>query len=312
MTLRPAECVNLAGTDTGGRDCLSHTRLNTLLACEQRYKWQYVERLDPAVKPVALSMGAAFAEALEHNDPQTGYNLVLEEQAALSIEHGGNPWLVIPTEDEARKTATIVRAAARGYLKHYGHQGVRREVTLRQRLRNPDTGAVSRTFDVQARIDGLAGTVLVEDKFMGRVDLVTEQRLRLDRQVTLGAYLLWRCEGIDVTEVSYRVSKKPSIRQTQKETLDDYLTRVEQDYEGRPEFYFHEFRLQRTHEDFERLEHEMWQWADRIRAARRADVWPRNTSSCAEFSGCRYLGLCAREPGAEHQFTVREAQEKAA
>ena len=304
--LRDAERVNLAGTDRAGRECLSHTRIGTYLACSQRYQWQYVRRLEQAVRPEALSRGAAFAHALETGSPQSGFSVVMEEHAALIEEHGNSVWVSLPSESDALRVATIVRAAACAYLARYGQQDVRREVTLRQVLRNPSTGCASRTFDVMARIDGQTGSTLIEDKFSARVDAITDQRLRLDRQTMLGAYLLWRCEGVDVTEVKYRVTKTPSIKQKQAESLEEYLSRVECDYRDRPDFYLHEFTLTFSRTDFLRLEHELWDWAHQIRHANAAGVYPRNVASCADYSGCKFLGLCAREPGAIHQFTERE------
>lgn len=309
MKLLPPERLNLHGQDTG-RDSLSHTRLGVFLACQEKFQWAYEQRLEPAVKKPSLTMGAAFAHALEHGDPQAGHDLILEEHDALTEEHGGNPWIVVPTRQEARRDAVIVRAASRAYLDRYQPRGEMtiREWTLRARVRNPATGAYSRTFDVQARVDGVAdlGRTLVEDKFMGRVDQITDRRLLLDRQVTLGCYLLWRCEGIEVEQVSYRITRKPSIKQTQKETLDEYLERVERDYQERPDFYLHEYTLTRTPEDFLRLEQELWRWCEQIRDARRDGVFPRNVAACGDFGGCQFLPLCCREPGASAQFVERE------
>jgi hypothetical protein len=307
MYLRPAELVNLAGTDTG-RESLSHTRLGVLLACHQKFKWSYEENLEPAVKKVSLTMGSAFAHALELGDPEAGYRMVMEERDALALEHQG-PFTVIPTEADAETQATIVRAASRTYLEHYGVQDVQREITMRARVRNPATGRGSNTFDVQARVDGLAGDRLIEDKFVGRVDTVTDRKLMLDRQVTLGCYLVWRTTGQVIREVSYRMTKKPGIKQTQKETHADYLARVDADYAARPEFYLHEFTLTRTPEDFLRLEQELWTWSEQIRAARRDGAFPRNTAACSEYGGCPYLALCVGEPGAIHQFVERAPRE---
>lgn len=305
LALRPPEAINLHGIDTG-RESLSTTRIGVLLSCQQKYHWSYEQNLQPATKRASLQMGAAFAHALEVNDPQAGFQRIMSDHQALVDEHAGDPWVVVPDRDQAEIDATIVLAAAGAYLQHYGHQGVQRELTMRQVIRNPATGYPSRTFDVQARIDGLAGDRLIEDKLVGRIDTVTEQRLRLDRQVTLGCYLHWRTTGQRIREVSYRMTKKPSIRRTQKETHDGFLARLAADYMDRPEFYLQQFTLTRTDEDFLRLEQELWTWSEQVRAARRDGVFPRNTAACSEYGGCEFLALCSREPGAIHQFRQRE------
>lgn len=302
--LCPPEKVNLHGVETG-REALSHTRLGSLLACPQRYFWRYEKGLEPAVKRVALEMGSAFAHALEVNDPFAGSDMVLARWADAVDENAGNPWIVLPSEEDAEVTATTVRAAARAYLDHFGHADVQREVTMRARLRNPETGAYSKTFDVQARIDGLAGDRLIEDKFVGRVDPVTERRLLLDRQVTIGTYLIWRTTGELIRDVSYRMTKKPSIRRKQGESHNEFLHRLERDYAERPDFYLQEFTLTRGPDDFLRLEAELWDWAESIRRHRRASVFPRNTAACSDFGGCEFIDACVRAPGWESQFVER-------
>ena len=307
LTLRPPERVNLNGTDTGDRDCLSHTRLGTFLACEERFRWKYVERLEPAVKKQSLRMGSAFAYAAECGQPQAGYNMIMEEQAALAIEYGGSPWNVFPTEQEAEIEATVVKAASTAYLARFGSRA-RREVTYRQRIRNPRTGYPSRTFDVQARVDGIEDDTLIEDKLQSKVEATTEQRLSFDRQVTLGCYLHWRCTGEEIREVKFRITRKPGIKRKKDETHAGYLDRILQDYKDRPEFYVFEFPLTRTADDFLRLEVELWRWCEQIRDAVSENVFPRNVASCAEWGGCDLLPLCSRQPGAEHQFRERAPQ----
>lgn len=305
MPLRPAECVNLTGTDTGDRECLSHTRLGVFLSCQEKFRIQYVERLEPAVKAQPLRMGTAFARATETGNPQDAYDTIVDEQAALAVAYANNPWVVAPTEQEARLEGTIVKAAAGAYLGQFGTRA-RREVTYRQRIRNPATGYPSRTFDVMARVDGIDGDELIEDKLQSKVERVTERVLLLDRQTTLGCYLHWRCTGEMIRQVRFRITRKPQIKQKQTETFEDFLARIEQDYQDRPEFYIFEFPLTRTEDDFLRLEAELWQWCEQIRDAKQAGVFPRNVASCADYGGCSALPLCSRQNGAIHQFRERD------
>jgi hypothetical protein len=277
MTLRPPECVNLAGTDTADRDCLSHTRLGVFLSCQEKFRWKYVERLEPAVKSAPLTMGAAFAHATETGDPQAGYDMLVEERDALAIEYGGNPWIVVPTDQDAQLQATIVLAASTAYLERFGTRA-RREVEYRQRIRNPITGYPSRSFDVMARVDGIDGDVLIEDKLVSKVEAATERTLLLDKQ-------------------------------RQNESFDAYCERIIDDYATRPEFYIFEWVLFRDSDDFLRLEHELWAWCEQIRAASRAGVFPRNSAACLDYGGCELLPLCTRRVGAINEFRVRETRD---
>lgn len=311
--LRPPECINLAGTDTG-RDHLSPSSLTTQLACLERYQWHYEQHLAPAVTKTSLSTGRAFAEALEHGDPDHAWTLIIAEQAAYVEQAAGSPWIVAPTQEDAEIQAQIAREAARAYLKAYGTSSFRREVELTAQLRNPATGAYSRTFDVTCKVDALAddNTEFIEDKFVGQIPRTDADRLlKLDRQVSIETYLVWRTTGVN-PRVRYRWTLKPAIRRRQSETHDDYLVRIAYEYATRPEHYLAEGTPSRSAADFLRLEAELWQYADQLRAARRAAVWPRNSSSCRDFGGCAFLPLCSGEPGARNQFVMREERTKEA
>lgn len=328
MRLRPPDLENLepATDEQLGRGHLSTSGIGTMLACEQKWNWQYEHRFAPAVKKVSLSAGAAFAEALEHGDPQHAWGKVMGEHARASEAFAGNPWVKVPPENEAEVVAQIAREAARAYLKHYGGHQVR-EHAMRCRIRNPRTGHPSLTFDLVCRVDALDlnSRTLIEDKLVGQIPRKAgemDRRLRLDRQVSIETYTIWRTTGVEIADVRYRMTLKPGIEQrkgratrdggrTGVETHEQYLDRIAQEYATRPDHYLAEFPCTRTPEDFLRLEAELWRWAEQLRSARADGVWPRNSSACMEYGGCTYLPLCAREPGAEHQYIERPHHEPA-
>lgn len=313
--LRPPEDVNLIGVETG-RDHLSHSAIGTFLGCQQKYNWSYEHRLTPAVTATPFALGRAFAEALEHGDPEHGERLLREQAAAEAERAAGNPWLTSPDEETVDIQATIVREASAAYLRRYGQHEQTREVELRARIRNPAVGGrYSLTHDILGRVDALShdGLTLFEDKLVGQIPRGSlAARLRLDRQVTIGCYLVWRCLGIEVAEVKYRMTLKPGIRRRQAESHALYLQRIRAEYESRPDHYLIEEPVTRSPDDYLRLEQELWRWAETIRDARRDGIWPRNTAQCHEYAGCAYLALCAREPGADHQFVMREERPKEA
>lgn len=315
MILRDPELINLHGDPAAEqRDHISHSSLNTFLACEERYRWHYVERLEPTVTKSPLAMGRAFAHALELSDPEAGFAYLVDAAEDERAAAGGNPWIVLPSEKEVLTAATVVLAASGAYLGKYGAHQATREVTMRARIRNPaEGGRVSQSHDLLARVDALdlEAAELIEDKLTSRIDPKIAQRLRLDRQVSIGCYLTWRTTGVEIENVRYRITKKPGIKQTQKETHDEYLKRIVADYQERPDFYLFEEVVHRDRDDYLRLEAELWRWAESLRQAAASGVYPRNTASCLEWAGCSFLPLCAREPGASHQFRVREQRDSA-
>lgn len=309
--LRPPERVNLAGQPTG-HDHLSQTSLKTFLTCQQQFSWHYEHRLRPAVTSEPLAIGRAFAHALEQNDPEAGGRLLRLEASVEAERAAGNVWVAAPDTRDVEIAATVAQEAARCYLARYGHHETR-EVELRARVRNPQHGGrYSHTHDLLARLDAVSPDwrTVFEDKLVSQIprsDLA--QKVRLDRQVQIEAYLIWRTQGVLVNEVRYRMTMKPAIRQRQGESFDAYLQRIADDYCVRPDHYLAEETVNPTLDDFLRLERELWRWAEQIRESRRDGTWPRNTGACHDYGGCRFLPLCAGEPGARHQFVESESKE---
>lgn len=314
--LRDSELLNIEGDDeTTGRSHLSHTGLTTLLRCEQQWYWHYERRLEPAVTATPLQLGRAFAHALATGDPLDGGRLVMEDAQAQAQRAAASPWVTAPDDEQTEIGAQIVTCAATAYLDLYGHSE-RREVEMRARIRNPAVGGrYSLTYDLLGRVDGLDldAATLIEDKLTGSVQRgLLAQRLRLDRQVSIGCYLVWRTTGVEIRDVRYRVTLKPAIRRRQGDSHADYLGRIAAEYETRPDHYLIEEVAHRDRDDYLRLECELWRWAEQVRAARRDGVFPRNTDACHGYGGCRFLPLCADEPGAEHQFAERKRTKEAA
>lgn len=303
--LRPAEGENFAGQDTG-REHVSHSALSTFLTCQRKYDWDKNHRLEPIATRRPLGMGRAYQLCIEHGD----LNRAARVREGVDV-------LSQADEDRLRVEEVTVRAAAALYLDRWGTPPTeRREVEYRVRLRSPWTGRYSNTFDLLGYADGVierdAHLELIENKLVGRIDAMTVRKLPLDRQVTLACYGLWRATAKTVQLVHYRYVKKPSIKQRQGESIDEFLERLAGDYLARADFYAHEERLFRTPDDLLRIEAELWMWAEQLRSARRQRVWPRDTARCGDYGGCPFVALCAGDPDAASLYRVRPTKENQA
>lgn len=302
-----------------GRERMSHTSLSMQLACLRKYGWAYVERLELIAKPRPLSMGSAFHQAIELGDPAAG-SVLLDREPVDQDD-----------ADRIKIDRAIVEAAAALYMKTYrptesrgeylgfpvvgdtamgaGEVATMREVEYLVRLRNPATGAYSRTFDLYGFADGVIDhgdyLELIEDKFVGRVDSLTVKKVKLDRQVSLECYALWRATGKPVRVVRYRYTKKPSIKVKQKETVDEFVQRLHEDYAARPDFYTHEETTTRSADDLLLVEAELWDWAEQRRDAGHRNFYARNTSHCSDYGGCAFIDLCVGDPDARALYQQR-------
>jgi hypothetical protein len=330
--LRPSDVENLAGTDTG-RQHLSHTKISMFLACHQKFGHHYDSRLERIDKRESLGMGSAYQKAIEHQRSDWA-PLFLD---GWTVDDAGN--LLPPAEepyfhtqeaqDRHEINKAIVRAAAALYLRKWpAPVGEQREFEFLVRLRNPWTGHYSRTFDLKGYADGLdfggwtdlsnsppselakLPLELIENKLSTKVDAIMVQKLPLDRQLQLLRYGVWRATGRPVGTVHFRWMKKPSIRQRQNETVEQFCQRVAEDYEARPDFYAIEPPSSYiTSADLLRIECELWLWAEQLRQLRRARLYDRNTSACGDYGGCQYLPLCAGDPDAMSLYRVRPERE---
>jgi hypothetical protein len=314
-TLGPSDAENLAGQDTG-REHLSHSRLNLFLACHEKYRLHYEERLEPVGGIEALSLGSAFQKAIELQDPEAGPQALdgyTQVEGAYFLAPPREPlhFHTQEAEDKHRVNQAIVRAAAALYLRKWpAPQGERREFEFLVRLRNPWTGHYSRTFDLLGYADGLSDAgdfyALTENKLVGQVSKVMVQRLPLDRQLALLRYGVWRATGRPVNVVHFRWIKKPSIKQRQKETVEEFCDRIGEDYETRPDFYAYEPPASYiTAADLLRIECELWTWAEQLRALRRQRIFDRNTSACSDYGGCKYMAICSGDPDALSLYETR-------
>lgn len=301
-----SDATNLAGEDTG-REHLSASQISTLLACPQKYGFSYDEKLEPIAFRPALSLGRAFQKAIEMDDPEAGVRALWTERTYTSQAE----------IDQIEKDATIVATAASLYLSRYPvTENSQKEYEYRVRLRNPWTGAYSRTFDLLGFADELAeedgDLVLIENKFVGQIGELSIRKLPLDRQISLAAYGIWRATGRPVSKVRYRFTRKPSIRQKKGESVGEYCMRVERDYNERPDFYAEEQVIYRDQAQLLRTEAELWEWAEQVRAARKRSLFTRNTSACHDFGGCEFLPLCLGDPDAASLYQEKQPREEGA
>lgn len=79
---------------------------------------------------------------------------------------------------------------------------------------------------------------------------------------------------------------------TDKETPEQFKTRLMKDIYERYEFYFNRRIVSRLEMDLEETKYELWQRAAMIRDCNKFERWPRNDKQCDVFGKCEYFDLC--------------------
>lgn len=273
---------------------LTASRINCLLSCPRKHYWRYEVGMKPAQSSLALRFGSAWHRAMEARWRGSDYAGAL----AAALPEG--------VELDPLAAHTVAGLLA-GYYRHHGESdSIVKEIHPEVEFRRPLAG--SRSFDVAGKIDGLAvlhdGRIaLVEHKTTSE-DISPDSdywvRLRFNPQL-LQYVEAGRALGWPIETVIYDVTRKPSIRQKQSETVEQFGDRLTADTQERPEFYFarrevpvldddmEEFRVQRLVMSRQILSCR----AEEKRHARRDRAWPRNLSTIT-CRACEFASFCVQ------------------
>lgn len=223
----------------------------------------------------------------------------------------------------------LVRAEEllRGYDARWGEEGLdvlAVEVEFRAPLRNPQTGAASRTFDLGGKLDAIVrdhhGRVLiVEHKTTSeQIGAGSDywRKLTLDAQVStyfVGA----RALGYEPEACIYDVLGKPKLRplkatpeverklkkdgtpyagtRTADETADEFRARFAAYVAEHPAELYQRGEVVRLDDEERDAAHDLWHTAASIREARVSGRWPRNPDGCERYHRmCSYFDVCTR------------------
>lgn len=205
---------------------LTYSRLATLRACPRKHYLHYEVGLARDTAADYLRLGAAFHLGLERyhagQEPDVAIGEAVQSYACLPPGVDPYEW------DIERETVTQLLA---GHFWRYENDELEfmaAEQTFRVPLRNPNTGAVSRTFELAGKIDAIARLpdgrlAVVEYKTAGEdIGPDSDFWLRLRGDAQISTYMLAALAlGYDVNTVLYDVTRKPTIRPHQIPLLDD-------------------------------------------------------------------------------------------
>lgn len=206
-------------------------------------------------------------------------------------------------------------------------------------LRNPATGAASRTWEHAGKIDAIvrdaAGDVWVLDhkfttmQFGPGSDYRTS--LLLDPQVS--NYLLGaRSLGYQPVGWIHDVIKRPAMRplkatpiearkyvqktgalyanqRAEDETPEEYGERIAASILSEPDDWFDRIPVHRLDDEEREAAFDLWQVGRQIADSRADRAWPRNPRSCQQYGrACDYLPLCTGTASLEDQTRYRRAK----
>jgi hypothetical protein len=241
---------------------LTNSEARCYRECPRKHRIKYVEGYRPLAEPGPLFFGTLAHTALAQ---------IWQGQPAAFVAGDADPFDLVRLEEMLR-----------GYVARWGQpenvQAV--EVEFRAPLRNPETGAASRTFELAGKLDAIQLPLLVEHKTSGS-DISPGsdywRQLRLDQQIStyfVGAETL----GYDCTACMYDVLGKPKLR--------PYTANKRRKADETPEEY-----------------------RERVRAELSAnpDRYSRNPDACFKWGrGCEYFDVCTGCAALDDEFLFRK------
>lgn len=296
---------------------LTNSRLRTNRDCRRKHRLLYVDGWRPKKVGEALRFGTLIHTGLEAwwLDDGTG------RLAAALDAIAGKGW----DEYDQAKAEELLAGYDERWLAEMGRYEVLAvEQTFIVPLINPDTGGVSRTWNLAGKFDGVlrdlaTGQVLIlEHKTTS--DPIEDPtatywtKLAMDSQVShyyIGAegagfsatgclydvLLRARLKPYRATPVENRKFKKDGTlyanQRAEDETPNEYRARLRADIQANPEKYFQRRDVPRTESDIRDYLGDAWAEGRAIREAELADRAPRNPEACHRFGQCPFWPICA-------------------
>ena len=308
---------------------LTHSARSKFQACPRAYNIAYVQKIRPAESSAALAFGTAMHALLEVYWGNLASD-ISDDAFKPVLDAIDDPF------DRAKAWALML-----GYARQWRVSDVARYTTVaveaqfQAPLMNPETGALSRTWALAGKIDGIIAekdtgkTVILEHKTTS-VDVAPGAdywlKLPIDGQVS-GYYVGAQALGFDCQDCVYDVIRKPAIKplkatpmESRKykkdgtlyancretdETPEEYFARLQADIAERPEWYFARQSVARPDKDLVDYLEDMWMVGRQIADSERLNRWPRNPSSCNGFGKCDYFDVCAGMAGLDDVRFVR-------
>lgn len=238
---------------------LTISQIKLFKACRQAYRLKYIERLEPVKRAEALEIG-------------TNYHAMIED-----LNNGKHP-------EGTSKEAAMATAYQKYIFPHF-------HVTASEQVFEKEFWI---DYTLKGIVDGIADDGhIVEHKTTGAE--ITEEyefNLQWDEQILAYMFLTGR------RKVWYTICRKPTIRQKQSETDEEFFERMVAWYDEGTESKIRLLEITRTDAEVEQFKQNLISIAIEMNVARThgigiADPFYRNTCHCQHWGRrCEYASIC--------------------
>jgi len=318
---------------------LTNSALACFRRCPREYQFRYVMLRRPRRASEALRFGTFFHIGLNAWWGEPGEQTLKLAAAVQAIRSRAEERAEDADPFELVKAEELLL----GYTARWGDENFVTLAVERQfemPLVNPATGAASRTYRVEGKID-----VIVRDLASGKLRTVEHKTTSKDISVGADYWRLVsamdpqvstyqpgaRAAGFDVDDTLYDVIRKVGLRPklatpeesrryTKKgildarqrltdETPEEFRERVREDITENPAKYFARGPVVRLEHDEQSHAGDVWQTAWMMRESVNANRFPRSPNACERFGRlCDYFAVCSGEGSIHDDIRFRTSE----
>lgn len=232
---------------------LSVSSIKQFKACRRAYELRCVYRIIPTETSEALSTGSAYHSLIEDIHSEGIIPEIVDKESAMANAYAK---YILPQMPEFKPEMPFEKRISRGKI-------------------------------IVGRVDGLADKAIVEHKTTSAN--IEEYECNLDRDEQLLMYFL--AEGCNTAY--YTICKKPTIRQKQSETIEEFAKRCFEWYDEDTNDKIRMVKIHRTDEQIEQYRHELVKMFQTIGSAHKNNNFYRNTCNCNAYGRlCEYAPIC--------------------
>ena len=287
--------------------------------CRRACEWRYVKELVPTKRDHNLSFGALIHECLEKWHRKRDLSIALDhiDRSLPNRSH----------DDGQKADWHLATAMMKSYAAAYPVEEfdvVFLEKTFEGKIVNPATSAVSRSFVLAGKVDGIVCIngkfYLLDHKTASQLDGDYLEKLWTDFQITLYAHYIEQVFNIKIAGIIYNILVKARLQQGKGETEAEFearraellaksktgkttatrkMSESDTDFQNRLMMKYsergmlHRETLYISRDQFDTLQADLWELTQQLLDCRRRGVFYQNTSYCFfHHRPCQYFALC--------------------
>ncbi len=305
----------------GGKIITTYSQWNLFRNCRKAYEYRYRKHYRPKETEEPLWFGSLIHKALEswhgEGNVETVRSLI---DAEIPTHIPGTP-----QHDAWHKAHAMMS----GYIARYPVEPwvvCRLEAPFIGEIVNPDTQAVSRTFCLAGKVDGIVYDqntgvyYILEHKTASQISEDYLAKLWMDFQSIIYAHMIEKTYNLPIAGVIYNVIEKSKIKQSQGETEaefearraeliaksktgkssakqkiaetdEEFAERLKTVYSSHDKF--HRQTLYFSADQVRNIQSEIWELTQAYLFAQKREHWYQNTSYCYNYNRpCPYLPIC--------------------